>query len=108
MDNVDKQRPAGWRDAPLFSFVEDSWNNALVTFHAMPEQVGRLELIDSIFALFSRKGLTNPGNYFAALVFIRAHTAYRVAAGLALASPHLVVQRHPLVARIRRICPSMP
>jgi hypothetical protein len=53
----------------------------------MPEQVKRLELIDSMFARFSQKGLTNPGNYFAALLFIRAHTAYRVAAGLALATP---------------------
>ena len=47
----------------------------------------RLELIDSMFARFSRKGLTNPGNQFAALLFIRAHTAYRIAAGLALATP---------------------
>jgi hypothetical protein len=87
MDNLDKQRPAGWRDASLFCSVEDSWNNALATFHAMPEQVGRLELIDSMFVRFSQKGLTNPGNYFAALLFVRAHTAYRVAAGLALATP---------------------
>ena len=87
MNNLDKQRPDGWRNASLFSFVEDSWSNALATFHAMPEHVGRLELIDSMFAQFSRNGLTNPGNYFAALLFIRAHTAYRVAAGLALATP---------------------
>lgn len=87
MNNLDKQRPDGWRDAPLFSFVEDSWSNALATFHAMPEQARRLELIDSMFAQFSRNGLTNPDNYLAALLFIRAHTAYRVAAGLALATP---------------------
>ena len=87
MNNLDKQRPDGWRDASLFSFVEDSWSNALATFHAMPEQARRLELIDSMFAQFSRNGLTNPDNYLAALLFIRAHTAYRVAAGLALATP---------------------
>jgi hypothetical protein len=87
MTNLDKQRPEGWRDAALFSFVEDTWSNALATFHAMPEQVERLELIDSMFAQFSRHCLTNPGDYFAALLFIRAHTAYRVAAGLTLATP---------------------
>jgi hypothetical protein len=87
MNNLDKQRPDGWRNTSLFSFVEDSWSNALATFHAMPEQVRRLELIDSMFGQFSRNGLTNPGNYFAALLFIRAHTAYRVTAGLALVTP---------------------
>jgi hypothetical protein len=87
MDNLDKQRPVGWRDASLFCFVEDSWNNALATFNAMPEQVGRLELIDSLFAQFSQHRLTNPSNYFAGLLFIRAHTAYRVGAGVALATP---------------------
>lgn len=87
MNNLDKQRPDGWRDASLFSFVEESWSNALATFHAMPGQVERLELIDRMFAQFSRNGLTNPGDYFAALLFIRAHAAYRVAAGLALATP---------------------
>jgi hypothetical protein len=87
MSNLDKQRPDGWRDASLFCFVEESWNNALGIFHAMPEQVERLELIDSMFARFSQKGLSDLGKYFAALLFIRAHTAYRVAAGLALATP---------------------
>lgn len=87
MNNLDKKRPAGWRDASLFSFVEESWSNALATFHGMPEQSRRLELIDSIFVGFSRNGLTNLSNYFGALLFIRAHTAYRAAAGLALATP---------------------
>jgi hypothetical protein len=87
MNNLEKQRPAGWQDASLFSFVEDSWSNALATFNAMPEQVERLKMIDNMFTRFSRDGLTNPSNYFAALLFIRAHTAFRVAAGLALATP---------------------
>jgi hypothetical protein len=82
MNNLDKQRPGGWRDSSLFCFVEDSWSNALATYHAMPEQAGLLELVDSMFARFSQNGLT-----FAALLFIRAHAAYRVAAGLALATP---------------------
>jgi hypothetical protein len=87
MNNLDKERPNGWRDAHLFSFVEESWSNALATFHAMHEQAEHLELIDSMFTQFSRNGLTNISNYFAALLFIRAHTAYRAAAGLALATP---------------------
>lgn len=49
MNNLDKQRPDGWRDASLFSFVEQSWSNALATFQAMPDQIRRVELIDSMF-----------------------------------------------------------
>ncbi len=87
MENLDKERPPGWEGSSLFGFVEMSWSNALATYNATPDQVKKLEYIDSLFVKFSVSGLTNPKNFFAALLFLRAHSAFRVASGLALATP---------------------
>lgn len=46
-----------------------------------------LQNLDSIFQNFSDNGLSNPDDPFAAILFVRAHSAFRVASGLTLSTP---------------------
>lgn len=87
-NNLLKPRPPGWRDAALFGFIEEAWSNSLASFHAYPELAAKLEFIDGLFRRVGGEGgWVDPRNAFSALLFVRSHSAFRMATSLALATP---------------------
>lgn len=87
MNNLEKERPAGWRASTLFFHIEESWSNTIASFHSMPAIASKLDHIDRLFAEFGGKGLNNPPDFFAAVMFIKCQSAFRIGAGLAFATP---------------------
>lgn len=88
VNNLNKGRPPGWGEAELFSFIEDSWSNALATFANKNIICRRLDEVDQIFLKVQRGlSLSRMTDLVPALLFMRCFSAYRSMVTLGLASP---------------------
>lgn len=76
--------PAGWGEDTLSQFIDMSRNNIYASFANLREEYRRLSDIDAGFRLLVDH-LKNPGDWFAALFLLRAHSSYLAGAQVALA-----------------------
>jgi hypothetical protein len=76
--------PPGWGHDELSKFWDAVRHNQLGTFVQKNPAYARLAAIDNLFCVVSRDWL-NPSDEIAALLLLRTHSAFRVAAGLACA-----------------------
>lgn len=76
--------PPGWGHDELSKFWDAARHNQLGTFVQKNPAYARLAAIDNLFCVVGRDWL-NPSDEIAALLLLRTHSAFRVAAGLACA-----------------------
>lgn len=76
--------PPGWGRDDLSAFLEAARANQFASFANKSERYRRLAAIDEIFVR-AAKNWTNPKDMLAALLFLRCHSAFRAACGLAMA-----------------------
>jgi hypothetical protein len=84
---VDTQQipsPPGWGKDTLSEFLELAQRNRFATFANKPEWYRRLSILDDCFMRVS-KGWINPPDLVTPLLFQRCYSAFRAAAGLAMA-----------------------
>jgi hypothetical protein len=75
--------PSGWGQDDLSAFLEAARANQFATFARKPERYRRLAAIDELFVRVAKQW-TNPKDAIAALLFLRCHSAFRAACGLAI------------------------
>lgn len=76
--------PPRWGDDELSSFMATAFGNTLATFVRKRPEFDLLIRTDAIFHKIADGSLNNPSNFLAALLFPRAHSAYRAACRLAV------------------------
>lgn len=78
------QPPPGWGEDDFTQFLESARSNQWATFANKKHAVGKLIAIDTQYTRASKDWL-NPKNVISALLLLRSHSAFRVAASLAMA-----------------------
>ncbi|HEX3216468.1 MAG TPA: hypothetical protein VHR67_06385 [Aestuariivirgaceae bacterium] len=81
---IDNRVPLGWSSDELSKFWEAGRKNQFATFVKKRPVYKRLVAIDALFLRVSKDWL-NPPDDIAAMLFLRTHSAFRTAAGLAAA-----------------------
>jgi hypothetical protein len=81
---TDNDVPPGWGTDELSKFWDEARSNQFATFMKKRPIYNRLVAIERAFAEVS-KGWTNPQSEVSAMLFLRCHSAFRTAAGLAAA-----------------------
>jgi hypothetical protein len=76
--------PIGWGDDELSKFWQMAQENQLATFAHCPSEFRRLSAMDRAFHT-ALKDWLNPDSEIATNLFLRCHSAYRAASGLAAA-----------------------
>lgn len=79
-----KPVPRGWGDGPLTAYLDDYHDNQVATFANKRKQVADLIRIDSLI-LKLLQGAINPRPFVPMTFMLRAHAAYRAAAGAVMA-----------------------
>lgn len=92
-----KQQPPNWGTDPLTAYLETFRNNQFATLANKPSIVNPLILVDGLYLRFL-EGATNLRPFLPAVFFLRAHSAYRAAAGAVMAGQ--VYEAHTLL----RLC----
>jgi hypothetical protein len=88
LTNLEQPRPEVWRSRPLFTFIEDCWNNSIAVAGNKNVVALRLANVDKIFDDFHRViKLENMSQLVPALLFMRAFSAYRASAMVSLCLP---------------------
>lgn len=84
-NNLDLDRPAGWQNSELFTFIENCWSNSLASFDAHNVLCRRMEDIDAILRdLHASIAKTPVEDHVPAIIFGRLIGAYRSAVMLSL------------------------
>jgi hypothetical protein len=76
--------PGGWGDDSLTAYLEHFRNNQFATFVGKPAEVVDLIAIDGMFKRLL-EGAVNPKPFMPMSFLLRAHSAYRAAAGAVMA-----------------------
>src|SRR5580704_17213896 len=76
--------PPGWGQDEVTQFLDNVRGNHLGTFANMRDAFDRLAEIDRAFTAILQ-GSRNPGSELVAMLFLRCHSAFRAASGVALA-----------------------
>ena len=89
LPNLERPRPEVWQaDWPLFTFIEDCWNNSIAVAGNKNVVALRLANVDKIFDDFHGViRLENLSQLVPALLFMRAFSAYRASAMVSLCLP---------------------
>ena len=88
LPNLERPRPEVWQDRPLFTFIEDCWNNSIAVAGNKNVVALRLANVDKIFDDFHGViRLENLSQLVPALLFMRAFSAYRASAMVSLCLP---------------------
>jgi len=88
LTNLEQPRPEVWQSRPLFTFIEDCWNNSIAVAGNKNVVALRLANVDKIFDDFHRViKLENMSQLVPALLFMRAFSAYRASAMVSLCLP---------------------
>jgi hypothetical protein len=96
LTNLEKPRPEVWQDRPLFTFIEDCWNNSIAVAGNKNVVALRLAAVDKIFDDFHNViKLENISQFVPAFLCMRAFSAYRASAmvGLCLPTDGYALQR---------------
>jgi hypothetical protein len=72
----ERQTPPSWATDPLSAFLQDAYKNRLATFANKREKYSLLAGLDQCFIDVAKDWL-NPQNEVSALLFLRAHAAFR-------------------------------
>jgi hypothetical protein len=76
--------PAAWGDDPLSAFLDDASGNMLASFALLPDRCAKVRDVDGALTLLC-KNLSDAGDWLTPMFVLKAHSAYRAAAGLAMA-----------------------
>jgi hypothetical protein len=88
LSNLQRQRPEAWVSRPLFTFIEDCWNNSLATVGNKNIAASRLADIDAIFDDFHKAlNQKNASQIVPAFLFLRCFSAFRGAVMVGLCLP---------------------
>lgn len=78
-ENLERPRPIGWRESPLFSFIEDCWGNSIAAVGTRGLLTQHLTEIDRVFENIFQQGLKplTTTELIPCFLFIRSMTAFR-------------------------------
>ncbi|SEQ52089.1 hypothetical protein SAMN05428969_3343 [Devosia sp. YR412] len=88
VDNLNRERPDGWKDGGLFPFIEEGWGNSLATFANKNILCRRLTEVDTLFMdIQSDLKVLRTTQLVPSLLFMRAFGAFRSTVAVSLAMP---------------------
>jgi hypothetical protein len=86
--NLERPRPEVWQGRPLFTFIEDCWNNSIAVAGNKNVIAQRLANVDEIFGDFQKVvRLENISQLVPTLLFLRAFSAHRAGVMVSLCLP---------------------